>query len=96
MEIFETKEFDNKFKSFLLNSKQFLKWALETGTASSQQVVGVLRTISQGQKAESVVSIFVATDCPLLGRAGTEQVHKVLKASKTVQTFSASDGSTKK
>lgn len=48
---FQTGEFDEIIKTFSLNQKEFLPWAVQADTASSQQVDGVLKTKRQGIKS---------------------------------------------
>lgn len=43
VEIFQAKEFGEKFRISSLNTKDFLKWAVKADTAFQQQVVGVLK-----------------------------------------------------
>lgn len=72
--------------------KEFRKWAIESGTALSQQVTGLLRTPIQGNKAYSFTSTLAVTGPSLLCKAGTEQGPQVLGASTAVQTYAAIDG----
>lgn len=44
MDIFKNNELGKKLQIFPLNMKRFLRWTVETDTASSQQVATVLMT----------------------------------------------------
>lgn len=74
VKIFQSKKSDEKFRISSLNIKEFLRCAVEVDTASSQQVICVLRRLMQGRKADGFASIFVFRDPALLREAGTEPV----------------------
>lgn len=65
----QTKETDDKCRISSLNTNKALKWVVEEDTASSRQVIGVLRAKMQAQKADSFASIFAVTDLLLLREA---------------------------
>lgn len=71
--------------------KEFLKWVVRADTASSQKIVAVLKAKTENRESQKTATLFVATDDPLLEKAGTEQIGQVLKASMAVQKYAADD-----
>lgn len=65
VETFQT-EFDEKIRIFLLIIQECFRKVVETDTALSQQVAGVLRTTMHCRKANSLASIFSVASPPLL------------------------------
>lgn len=93
VKIFQTKKFDERFRTSSLSTKEFLEWVVEADIASLQQVVSVLRTKMQGQTATGFASIFANTDPLLLREAGTEQFCLVPRAFMALETNAAIYGS---
>lgn len=47
VELFHANEFSEELRIFTLNTKEFVNWALELNTSSSQQLVDVLKRKTQ-------------------------------------------------
>lgn len=73
VEIFHTKELDEKSRNFSLKAKESLKSAVKANTASLRRVVAVVQKKMGGRNADSFSSPFAFMDPPLLCKARTEQ-----------------------
>lgn len=60
-------------------------------TASSQQLVAVLKAKTESKRLQKVGIIFAVRDDPHLRKWRTEQVFRILRESRAVQTYVASD-----
>lgn len=71
--------------------KNFLQWVVEAGTASSQQIVVLLRTEAKSERLQTIAILFASTDDSFLRKAGVKQVSPIVRAFTAVQTYAASD-----
>lgn len=92
VQISQTKELEEMFRTSSLNTVEYLKWGVQADTASLQQKAYVLRTEVERRKAYSYALIFASKDPPLLREAETEHFRQILSASMALRTYAASDG----
>lgn len=86
VDISQSEECGEKFHVSLLNMKEFLTSIVEAETATSQQIVPVLKRNTESRSTQTFATIFAVTDDPLLRNARSEQMHHCLRASMAVQT----------
>lgn len=89
---YQTKKLDKKVRISSVITKKIIRWVLRADTASSQQVVVVLKTDMRSRKAVQSPSMIAIADLLRLCHVRLEQIGQVSKARTALQACAAGDG----
>lgn len=84
--MFRSRELSEKPQISLIIMREFLEWLLGSETASSQQIVAVLKAKMEKKRSQQFALLLAVTDDPLLHEASMKQIRQISRAFSAVQT----------